>query len=283
MRKKIKKEKKFKREAIIILATIILSTLAVRAIDNATSLLPAMVGREKKTEGRCPEDMAFVPTSNGGFCIDKFENSPSPKCPFQNPQSQTETRENLNTPDCKPISAENKLPWVFISRDQAEQACAKAGKRLPTSEEWFLASLGTPDKSSNWDLEDCHVANNWGLQPGRTGSGKNCISSFGVFDMIGNVWELVKDTAIEGKFNERDLPERGYIWGSDGRGMPAITDPEKPSLDYNEDFLWIQKEGIRAIARGGYWDNRERSGVYSVYIMYLPSQAGPATGFRCVK
>lgn len=284
--KKIQKNKKIlfiRREIIVIFFTIILTTLIVRGFDNVSSFLPAMISKRIKDNSPCSADMVFIPKENGGFCIDKYENSASLQCPFQNPKSQEETRENLNNPNCKPISVPNALPWTFISRDQAEQACAKAGKRLPTNEEWYLASLGTPDKSSNWAADDCHLANNWDSQPGRTGSGKNCVSSFGVYDMIGNVWEWVKGAAIDGIFEQRELPERGYVQSTDGKGMPALTDSEKPNPDYNEDFFWIQKEGPRAIARGGYWDNKERAGMYSVYIMYLPSQVGPGTGFRCAK
>lgn len=271
-----------KREIIIIISTIFLSTLAVRAIDNATSFLPAMIGG-KKVEEKCPQDMVFVISAKGGFCIDRFENSPGPSCPFLSPKNSGETRENLNDSECKPVSVPGAIPWTFISRDQAEVACAKAGKRLPTNEEWYLAALGTPDKYSDWGIDDCQVANNWSLQPGKTGSGKNCVSPFGAFDMIGNVWEWVKETVSDGKFEERELPDRGFIHGTDGKGMPMMTHPDLPNLDYNQDFFWIYKEGVRAIARGGYWENEERSGIYSVYIVHFSSQTGPGIGFRCVK
>lgn len=271
-----------KREAIVIISTIILSTLITRGIDEFGPLLKARIGF-KTEEEKCPQDMVFVPSAKGGFCIDKYENSPGPNCPFQNPKNQLESRENLNNPNCKPISAPERIPWTFISRDQAEKACAKAGKRLPTNEEWYLAALGTPDKSSDWNFNDCQLASNWELQPGKTGTRKNCVSSFGAFDMIGNVWEWVKESVIDGEFDGKKLPEKGYVHGTDGKGMPAITDPNSPNFDYNQDFFWIQKEGTRSIARGGYWDNKEKGGVYSAYIVHLPSQSGPGIGFRCAK
>lgn len=273
---------KIKREITIVISTIILSTLGVRAIDHFAPFLTASLRGEKNKE-KCPEDMVFVPSPNGGFCIDKYENSPGPNCPFQNPKNSAETRENLNDPNCKPVSVPGAIPWTFISRDQAEIACAKAGKRLPTNEEWYLAALGTPDKSSDWNSNDCHLDFNWPEQPGRTGSGKNCVSSFGAFDMIGNVWEWVRETTNEGKIEGKELPEKGFVWGTDGKGFPSLTDPELPNSDYYEDFLWIVKEGQRNIARGGYWGNRERGGIYSAYIVYLPFQFNSGVGFRCVK
>ncbi len=273
-----------KKTIVVVFFSIILTTLAVKAIDNPEFFL-ATVGRGgiKKEQGPCPQDMVFVLSEKGGFCIDKYENSVGANCPYQDPKSQAESRENLNFPDCKPVSVANAVPWRFISQDQAQLACAKAGKRLPTNEEWYLAALGTPDKSSDWTNDDCQTANNWSFQPGPTGSGKNCVSLVGAYDMIGNVWEWVSGTAIDGNFEGRQLPDKGYIDSTDGRGLPAITNSNAPNPNYNDDFFWTQKEGVKAFARGGYWDNKSLAGFYSVYLINPPSYAGPGTGFRCAK
>ena len=179
-----------KKTIIVVVSAIILSTIGVRATDNLSSFLPAMIGRGLTgDESACPSDMVFVLSDKGGFCIDKYEASAGLSCSYQDPQNQTQTRDNLNEINCQPASVSRAAPWRYISQDQAQAACAKAGKRLPTNEEWYLAALGTPDLSSNWGLEDCHVANNWKSQPGLTGSGSKCISSAGAYDMIGNVWE----------------------------------------------------------------------------------------------
>lgn len=272
-------KKSKKREIFIILVTIILSVVSVRGVENLIPYLKAKISPKEP----CPQGMVFVPSPQGGFCIDKYENSPGPNCPFLNPQNQVQTRENLNTPGCIPVSQKDAFPWTFISRDQAERACAKAGKRLPTSQEWYLAALGTPDKSENWTKDDCQVAENWSEQPGKTGSAKNCVSPFGAYDMIGNVWEWVQETVDKGIFESRELPEKGYVFSTDGKGMPALTDPEKPNPDYNEDYFWIYKEGKKAIARGGYWNNQSKAGIYSVYIAHFPFQGSSGVGFRCAK
>jgi formylglycine-generating enzyme required for sulfatase activity len=60
---------------------------------------------------------------------------------------------------------------------------------LPTDKEWLQVALGTPDKETGWDSDDCQVENNWDIQPGLAGTGKNCVSAAGAYDMIGNVWE----------------------------------------------------------------------------------------------
>ncbi len=271
-----------KKTIFVVLTSIILTTVIVKAVDNPevfTATINVILGGKEK----CPDDMVFVPTANGGFCIDKYENSPAADCPHQDPQSQAETKDNLDSTSCKPVSVAGAIPWRFISQDQARLACSKAKKRLPTNEEWYLAALGTPDPNGNWQKEDCNLANNWNQQPGKTGSGKNCISSAGAYDMVGNIWEWVNDTSINGIVDNKILPERGYIDSTDGKGLPASTNPSLPNPNYNEDFFWIQKDGIKAFARGGYWNNQAAGGYYSIYLIHPPSYAGPATGFRCAK
>lgn len=274
-----------KRAFIVIVAAIILTTLGVRATDNLASFLPASISDGfRRNDSPCPQDMVFVLSPTGGFCIDKYEASAGPDCPYDNPQNQAQTRDNLNELNCKPVSVSGAVPWRHISQDQAQAACAKAGKRLPTNEEWYLAALGTPDSGSDWGPKDCHVASNWESQPGLTGSGSNCVSSAGAYDMIGNVWEWVKETAFDGYYeDQKKLPERGYIDSTDGKGLPALTNPDFPNPNYNEDFFWIHFEGIRSFTRGGYWDNQSRAGIYSVYLIYQPSSTGQGTGFRCLK
>jgi formylglycine-generating enzyme required for sulfatase activity len=204
-------------------------------------------------------------------------------CPYKDIGSQDITRSNLNTLDCIPVSVAGVKPWRFISQSQAISACAKAGKRLPTDEEWYLASLGTPDKGGNWQKDDCQVNNNWSEQPGLTGSGKLCVSAAGAHDMIGNVWEWVKGEIRDGKFNGEELPPAGYITGVDIQGRPIATNDSQADLNFSEDYLWLKATDVRGMARGGYWDNASDAGLYSIYLVYPPSFASPGVGFRCVK
>jgi len=267
----------------VIFISSILTTLAIKAVDKA-NLVASLTGNTKKEHEKCPPDMVFVPSETGGFCIDKYENSPNSKCPFLNPQTQEETRKNLEDPDCYPISKEGALPWTNISQNQAQIACAKAGKRLPTPREWYLASLGTPDKSENWTREDCNLNKNWDQNPGPTGSAKNCKSSFGAFDMIGNVWEWVGGSVVDGKYQGRELPQQGFIWGIDDEtGLPFQTDPQNSNLNYNGDYFWIISKGTRAIAKGGYFQSRSDGGIFSSSLIALPSEFSNAVGFRCAK
>ncbi len=265
---------------------LVLTTLSIDAVDHIHNFSQSIVGSiflKQKNQSLCPPDMVLVVSAKGDFCIDKYEASAGEGCIYQSPQNQAETALNLNQPECQPVSKRGQQPWVNISQDQAALACAKAGKRLPTSAEWFLASLGTPDPNSGWGPDDCQINNNWPKQPGLTGSGDKCRSAAGAYDMIGNVWEWVDGTIRDGIWQGQNLPDEGYVISTDGEGMAAETDANNPSVGYNNDYFWIKKRGVRGIARGGYWNNQDRAGQYAVYLVSRPAFAGSGVGFRCVK
>ena len=101
--------------------------------------------------------------------------------------------------------------------------------------------------------------------------------------MIGNVWEWVDGTTFEGEYNGRELPKSGFILGVDDEAMPIETNIEEGDPNYYHDYFWLKESGTRGIARGGYWDNKEEAGQYSLYAVSPPSYAGAGVGFRCVK
>ncbi len=62
-----------------------------------------------------------------------------------------------------------------------------------------------------------------------------------------------------------------------------LSTGDKEDQNFNEDYLWIKKKGVRGIARGGYWANGAEAGVYAMYLVSPTSFAGDGIGFRCVK
>jgi formylglycine-generating enzyme required for sulfatase activity len=279
MKKKKKKSKIYKigERALIIVSVIVITTVIVKATDDKVA---------DNIEGGgspCPADMVFVSGSFGGFCIDRYEASAGSACPYQDPSSQSQTKENIDYSACMPVSAPGNIPWRNISQNQAATACAKAGKRLPTNQEWQQAALATPDKLSDWGPDDCQVNKNWANQPGPAGSGRDCVSAAGAYDMIGNVWEWINGTTYEGEFEGRVLPQAGYIAAVDDKAMPSETNNNSPDENYNNDYFWIKSNGTRGVSRGGYWDNASDAGQYSVYAVSQPSFTGAGVGFRCAK
>jgi len=137
----------------------------------------------------CPEGMVKV----GSFCIDKYEASvwSSPTGGTQYGVSSDNYPCNDNGNDCgknasNPIYARSiagVTPSRYITWFQAAQACANVGKRLCTNMEWQTAASGTPDNSTDCNINTSGVEN--------TDARPNCVSSWGVYNMVGNLWEWV--------------------------------------------------------------------------------------------
>jgi len=276
---------KISKTGAVVLGATILVTLGINASDSVQSLSRPLLGSliTNIAKNDCPAGMVYVTFENGGFCVDIFEAAAGKSCPNQTPRNQSESRTNIESGGCAPVSAPDLLPWTNLSLNQAEEACRKAGKRLPSNKEWFAAALGTPDRNVGWGRSDCQVSSNWDSQPGKTGSGENCVSSAGAYDMIGNVWEWANDIAIDNVYDGRALPKEGFVTEVDKGGVPTKTNPAKPDDNFNQDYFNIYSNGARGFLRGGYWNNESAAGKFAVNLLFSPSNVGIGVGFRCVK
>ncbi|MDX9720994.1 MAG: SUMF1/EgtB/PvdO family nonheme iron enzyme [Myxococcota bacterium] len=173
--------------------------------------------------GGCPEGMLRI----DDFCVDRFEaalielhddQSSSPWSPFHNP----------GTRRVRAVSIEGAIPQGYISGAQAASACAEAGKRLCSDNEWLRACQGAqgwtfPYGNSRqpglcndarsphpvvelfgsnepwiWNELDNACINQLPESLARTGQHPQCVSQDGAFDLMGNLHEWTADP--EGTF-----------------------------------------------------------------------------------
>ena len=93
--------------------------------------------------------------------------------------------------DIYAVSLPAEIPSANVTWFQAQEACANAGKRLPTSAEWQVGANGTPDPGPDNGTTDCNSASDGGAS--LTGARTSCVSARGAFDMVGNLAEWVAD------------------------------------------------------------------------------------------
>ena len=200
----------------------------------------------------CPSGMVKV----GPTCIDRYEDSL-----WTSPTGGTEITGpvpcNANGQDCSNIYARSVpgvKPAAHITWFQAQQALVNSGKRLPNNAEWQAAVAGTPDSTA------CNVSTG-SVQ--NTGAGAGCVSRFGAFDMVGNVWEWVAD------------------WGDQAAGCatwPSGFGSDSSCVGLGEGETNSRFPG--ALIRGGNWVFGTAAGAFAVYARYQPSDSSSDIGFR---
>jgi formylglycine-generating enzyme required for sulfatase activity len=123
------------------------------------------------------------------FWIDRFEVSNSDYATFV---AETDTAPPSNWPNGQPPAGQGNHPVHGLTWQNANDYCNRQNKRLPSEAEWEVAARGAQsllypwgDSPTSVNLPQDGTYASGSLPPNR--------SSFGVFDMAGNVWEWVDE------------------------------------------------------------------------------------------
>jgi hypothetical protein len=261
---------------IIVLTSVTVDAVFVSSTPSQ-SALGLLVSRSlSRPSATCREGTTLMSIGSRKMCVDQFENSPSASCPHATIMSLHDSEKNHDTPSCGVVSEKNRHPWTYVSYHRASDLCARAGKRLPTSQEWYVLGMGTPDSI---DTPVCHNQGN-SVRP--TGFDPGCQNGFGVADAVGNVWEWVSAEVRDGVYNTRELPESGYVSTIDTDGI-ALTTSTTSNTFMKQDYMWSDNNGSFGMLRGGFYGSGNDAGLYSVQAKTEKAFSSNAVGFRCVQ
>jgi formylglycine-generating enzyme required for sulfatase activity len=121
------------------------SGAAVAALIASTPLALAKGVRQSRG---CPDDMVSI----GQYCIDRYEAYVAEVLPGGKLRKHSPFKPIGEQKKIKALNRRGRMPQAYINRDQAEQACKSAGKRLCTDEEWVGACKGK--KPTTWPYGD---------------------------------------------------------------------------------------------------------------------------------
>ncbi|HNW56833.1 MAG TPA: SUMF1/EgtB/PvdO family nonheme iron enzyme [Bacteroidales bacterium] len=94
---------------------------------------------------------------------------------------------------------QEKYPVVNLSYEDMKAYSEWAGKRLPTQAEWQLAAQGTDGRKWPWGNEfHATYCNNSFNRPTPVDAFSKGQSIYGVFDLVGNVWQMTNDMYFNG-------------------------------------------------------------------------------------
>lgn len=194
-----------------------------------------------QADGPCPPEMALA----GSVCVDRWEAFLVDHSPYEVPESGVAT------------AASGAVPQGYISGTVAAAACAAAGKRLCTLDEWMRA-CGGPDGTvypygDTYDPDACNtsrathpVDDYWGDDPDRwdsehmndpginqqedtvdpSGSNPGCVTPEGIYDLHGNLHEWIDDPA--GTF------KGGFYADASLNGVGCSYTTTAHSVDYHD-------------------------------------------------
>jgi formylglycine-generating enzyme required for sulfatase activity len=164
-----------------------------------------------------------------------------------------ETRAEMpGAPPFNPGWKNEQMPIVNVSWNTAQAYCSWAGGRLPTEAEWEYAARGGSTEARYGPLDEiAWYASNSGDRTHEVGQKR--ANRFGLYDMLGNVWEWVNDW----------YDEKYY-------GNSPATNPPGPS------------SGEYRVLRGGSWGSDPGSVRVSLRNWGNPGSGGIGNGFRCV-
>jgi formylglycine-generating enzyme required for sulfatase activity len=159
------------------------------------------------------------------------------------------------------------LPVETVNWDEAHAYCAAVGGRLPTEAEWEYVARARSTGVRYGSLDE--IAWYLGNSGGKTHEvGQKLPNAFGLYDMLGNVWQWVLDWDEEYQSGKQIDPFR----------------PTRPTVPTRgQVFIGRPTSTLLRVVRGNAWNGQPKDVRVSFRNMSRPSARYSNVGLRCVE
>ncbi|MFE9435828.1 formylglycine-generating enzyme family protein [Streptomyces sp. NPDC006640] len=121
-------------------------------------------------------------------------------------------------------------PVVHVTWCDARAYANWAGKSLPTAEQWEKAARGTSGRTFPWGDQKtaakCNVRETGVEVTTSVSRFHSGVSPYGVYDMVGNVWEWLATPTTPGRHELRGSAFTSHLF----RGVPAVANDASDSM-----------------------------------------------------
>ena len=160
---------------------------------------------------------------------------------------------------CAPMTGTESMNWYnFVER------LAKSGKRLPNYAEFCAYAFGSPAGLDNANTNAWSATSNTGR--GVTGSVVNAVSSVGVVDAVGRVWEWLDELITRAEHATNADYHASVAWGWDKKS--PLNTGEK-SYDVGN-ICQYYAYSLAALLAGGNWNIGANCGARAVDCSSYP-------------
>lgn len=170
---------------------------------------------------------------------------------------------------CAPMTGTESMNWYnFVER------LAKSGKRLPNYAEFCAYAFGSPAGLDNANTNAWSATSNTGR--GVTGSVVNAVSSVGVVDAVGRVWEWLDELITRAEHATNADYHASVAWGWDKKS--PLNTGEK-SYDVGNIYQYYAYS-LAALGAGGNWCIGANCGARAVHCAGFPWYVDTSVGAR---